>query len=211
MEQCLVPGVEVEHAGQRWRVHRPLGPDAVLLRNEAGEIASVDPVRVTTTLRVPCDPPHTAAGDRQYTDAQWAKAGRRHDRLTGLARLPARTVRDVDATARELGLKRRRVWALLRLAENGHCDVRHLLPRTGGHRAKRLDRTVDALITQAVKQHYAKASRPGLASLHRDVGERCRLAGLTAPCYEAASRLRRHAAICHAVPRYPARQGSGEA
>ena len=184
MEHRLVPGLEVEHAGQRWRVHRPLGPDAVLLRNEAGEIASVDPVRVSTTLHVPCDQPETAAGERQYTDAQWAEAGRRHDLLTALARLPARTVRDVDATARELGLKRRRVWALLRLAEADDCAVTHLLPRTGGPRAKRLDRTVDALIAQAVKQHYAKASRPGLASLHREVGERCRLAGLTAPSYD---------------------------
>ena len=33
MEHRLVTGLEVEHTGQRWRVHRPLGPDAVLLRN----------------------------------------------------------------------------------------------------------------------------------------------------------------------------------
>jgi hypothetical protein len=46
MERRLVPGIEVEHAGKRWRVHQPLGPDAVLLRGEAGAIVSADPERI---------------------------------------------------------------------------------------------------------------------------------------------------------------------
>ena len=45
MGQRLVPGVEVEHGGRRWRVHRPLGPDAVL-STDAGEIMSATPARI---------------------------------------------------------------------------------------------------------------------------------------------------------------------
>ena len=147
MEQRLVPGLVVEHAGQRWRVHRPLGPDAVLLRNNAGEITSVDPVHVRPPTAAPRDQSPAVQAELHCTDAQWAEAGRRRDRLVALARLPTRTVRDVDRAARELGLKRRRVRALLHLVNTGGRNVRLLLPRLGGPRAKRPAPAIDALIT----------------------------------------------------------------
>jgi hypothetical protein len=47
MEQRIVLGAVVEHAGQRWRVDRVLGADAVLLRGEDGSPVVADPARVT--------------------------------------------------------------------------------------------------------------------------------------------------------------------
>jgi hypothetical protein len=44
MENRITAGVVVEHAGTRWRIERPLGADAVLLRNDAGEIRVHEPV-----------------------------------------------------------------------------------------------------------------------------------------------------------------------
>ena len=51
MPHHLVPGVEVDYAGQCWRVDRALGPDAVLLRNVAGETISAEPARIDLYVR----------------------------------------------------------------------------------------------------------------------------------------------------------------
>jgi hypothetical protein len=144
MEQRLVPGAEVEHAGRRWRVHQPLGPDAVLLRNEAGEIVSAEPSRIVFPAPATIGRPGTAIDEQRCTDAQWAEAARRRDILTKLARLPARTRSDLDAAAKELGIKPRRIWALLRRAETGECDIAMFLPSGDKRRAKRLDAGVEA-------------------------------------------------------------------
>ena len=192
MEQRLVPGVEVEHAGRRWRVHRPLGPDAVLLRNDAGEIVSADPARIgfpadedvgRTAIRV--------VDERGFSDAQWAEAARRRDLLAALAGRPAHTRADVDAVAKELGIKRRRVWTLLRQTAASDCDIAAFLPRQGTSRAKRLGAGIEALIAQTIDQHYAKANRPSIARLHKEVAERCRVTGMLAPSYRTvAARVR---------------------
>ncbi len=94
MQRRLIPGLEVEHAGQRWHVHRLLGPDAVLLRDSGGALVSVEPHR----LCVPCDkqPARPTMIDRHScSDNDWAEAARRRDLLEALAALPARTRADV--------------------------------------------------------------------------------------------------------------------
>ncbi len=187
----LVAGVEVEHAGRRWRVHQPLGPDAVLLQNDAGEIVSADPIRVTFPDAAPPKPAPSVLDERKYGEAQWTEATRRRELLVTLARSPNRTVCQVNAVAAELGLKERRVWALLRQITAGDDDVRSLLPRYGSPRARRLPRSVEAIIQQAIQQHYAKPSRPSLSSLHEEVVKRCTAAGISAPSYKSVqSRVR---------------------
>lgn len=128
MERKMTAGVVVEHAGTRWRIERPLGADAVLLRNDAGEVVSANPLR----LRFPPEDPagQRAArrvDERQYTDAEWAEAAKRRAVLTGLAGLSPRARGDVERAALELGLKRRRVFELLRLAQLG-CGTEAFLP-----------------------------------------------------------------------------------
>jgi putative transposase len=192
MEQRLVPGVVVEHAGQRWRVHRPLGPDAVLLRNDTGEIVSAAPARIGFPAGE--DVPHPAmrvVDARNVSDVQWAEAARRRDLLAALAGRPARSRADVDAVAKELGIKRRRVWSLLQQTAASDGDIAAFLPRRSKPRAKRLGAGIEAIVTQAIDQHYAKANRPSLARLHKEVVERCKIAGVRSPSYRAvAARVR---------------------
>ena len=178
-------GTEVEHAGQRWRVHRPLGPDAVLLRNDAGEIVSADPSRFGFPEAHVVGHPAPILDERRYTDAQWAEAARRRDLLATLRGLPARNRIDVRAVGKELGIKPRHVWALLRRMETGDGDIAMFLPRRGGPRAKRLSPDVETIVTQAIDQHYAKANRPSLTSLHTVVADRCRIAALPPPSFRA--------------------------
>jgi len=183
MELRLVSGVEVEHAGQRWRVERPLGPDAVLLRNETGGTVSADPTHVSFRAdeKTACHP--RAFDERSYTDAQWAEASRRRDILVALAQLPTRTGSNVDAAAKELGVRRRRVWEILREAEASGFEIAGFLPKRSGPKAKRLRSGIEAIIAHAIEQHYAKGSRPTLTSLHSEIDRRCRAADLSPPSY----------------------------
>jgi hypothetical protein len=72
----LVAGVEVEHAGRRWRVHQPLGPDAVLLQDDAGAIVSADPIRVTFPDAAPPRPAPPVLADRSATSGPAGIRGR---------------------------------------------------------------------------------------------------------------------------------------
>ncbi|MGI4747096.1 MAG: Mu transposase C-terminal domain-containing protein [Janthinobacterium lividum] len=191
MPHHLVPGVEVDYAGQHWRIHCALGPDAVLLRNAAGEIISAEPARIDLSPQVRLKPPTHALDERRFSDAQWATAAHRHDLLTELARNPSRRLAQVDEVAKELGVKRRRVYVLLGSLQSGEEDVAAFLPRQRNRRARRLDAIAEAVIAQAIDQHYAQASRPNLSSLHRTVADRCVAAGVPAPSTRAVqSRVR---------------------
>jgi hypothetical protein len=61
MENRITAGVVVEHGGTRWRIERPLGADAVLLRNDAGEIVS--------TSRLRSDFPRTRRASRRHGES----------------------------------------------------------------------------------------------------------------------------------------------
>ena len=191
MDRQLVPGVEVDHAGRRWRVHRALGPDAVLLTNDAGEILSAAPARIDLVGQTAAAARVRVLDERRYTEAQWAEAARRRDLLAELDRRSVRSRILVDDVVRELGVKRRRVYGLLATLRAGGDDVAAFLPRQGSPRAKRLAPAVEAIITQATDEHYARPSRPTLLSLHQTVAERCVAASVPAPSTRAVqSRVR---------------------
>ncbi len=199
----------MEHAGRRWRVDRALGADAVLLQGESGPPVVAHPAQVTfpddlaeasATLR----PPDTA----QCTETVWAEAVRRRDILLRLARQPERGSAEVDAVAAELGLKRRRVWELLRLVQTRGPDVATFLPARHQPRAKRISPEVEAVIAQAIEQHYAQPSRPSLLSLAREVDLRCAAGGLTPPSYNA---VQRRVQQCNRQWLARRREGSGKA
>ena len=95
---------KVDHAGRPWRVHRALGPDAVLLTNDAGEILSVAPAQIDLGAETSIAAPARTQDERRYTDAQWAEASRRRDLLAELGRRSARSLTQVDDVAKELGV-----------------------------------------------------------------------------------------------------------
>ncbi len=184
MEQRIVPGAVVEHAGGRWRVERPLGADAVLLRNEAGEVVCASPAAISVSSSSLPMAAVRPLDERPLSEADWSAAARRRDLLTALLRLPRRGRADIDQVAGELGLGRRRVFALMRQVQAG-CGVEGLLTIKGGRRTRRLGPEVEAIIGLAVDQHYAKPNRPSILGLWREVAERCRAPGLPAPSYRA--------------------------
>lgn len=163
-----------------------MGADAVLLRGDDGPPAVAHPAQVTFLN----EPGEISVVSRpldavQCTEAAWAEAVRRRDRLLQLAQQQECTSADVDTAAAELGLKRRRVWELLHLVRARGSDIAAFLPARRQARAKRLTPDVEAVIAQAIEQHYAKPSRPSLLSLSREVDRRCAAGGLTPPSYKA--------------------------
>ena len=53
--------------------------------------------------------------------------------------------------------------------------------------AARLSAGIEAIVAQAIDQHYAQANRPSIARLHRAVAERCMAAGMLSPSYRAVA------------------------
>src|ERR1700722_8143445 len=100
MERRITAGAMTEAAGTRWRVERPLGADAVLLRNDAGEIVTAAPSTISFPEENANQPPLPPIDELQYTETEWAEATRRRDVLIGLARQSSRTREDVDRAAR---------------------------------------------------------------------------------------------------------------
>lgn len=182
MGQPFCIGTVVTYAGGHWRVERVLGADAVLLRSEAGDEVSADPLRIG--LPGGPEPRAAASGvvnETRYDDDDWAEATRRRDLIMGLTNRP-RTTADVAGVAQVLGVTPRRVWALLRQARVRGDGVSDFLPTRHAPRAKRLDRRVAAIIAQSIDQHYAKRTKPSLDSLIGEVERRCRAGGVSPPC-----------------------------
>jgi len=191
VERRLIPGVAVDYAGKHWRVNRVLGPDAVLLTNDAGELMSADPARIDLWQEMSLLPPVKAVNATRHTDAQWAEAKRRHQILTELANSADRCAVRIEDVARDLGLKPRHIFGLLTLLQQSGNGVAAFLPKQSNPRAKRLAPAVEAIITEAIDQHYAQPSRPNLSSLHRRVSDLCVAAGVPGPSLRALkSRVR---------------------
>jgi putative transposase len=182
MERRFSIGTEVTYAGAHWRVERILGADAVLLRSETGDEVSADPLRMALPGEPELRAPMSGVVDEtRYDDDDWAEATRRRDLIVGLANRP-RTTADVTGVAQALGVTPRRVWALLRHTRIRGDDVSVFLPTRHAPRAKRLDRRIEAIVAQAIDQHYAKRTKPRLDSLVGEVERRCRAAGVAPPC-----------------------------
>jgi putative transposase len=175
-------GTVVEYAGTCWRVQRALGVEAILLRSDAGEEVSADPLKVRLPeVQVPTGASPPLVDELRYSDADWTEATRRRDVLATLASKPSRTAADVAAAATILGITPRRVWTLLRRLQMHGNEIAPFLPARRGARAKRLSASNEAIIEQAIGQHYAKPARPSLQSLANEIAGRCKAAGLVPP------------------------------
>ena len=179
-------GTLVDYAGARWRVQRALGVEAVLLRSDTGEGVSADPLKIQLPeISMMTGPSQPRVDELRYSEADWAEATRRRDLLATLASKPSRTAADVAAAATSLGISPRRVWGLLRRLQVRGSEITWFLPARQGARAKRLSAGREAIIQQAIDQHYAKPTRPSLQSLANEVAGRCKASGLAPPSAKA--------------------------
>jgi putative transposase len=170
---------------------------------------SADPLKLRLSeASVPVRPARPVIDELRYSDADWAEATRRRDLLAALASKTQRTTADVAAVATCLGVSPRRVWGLLRRTPSHCSEIMPFLPLRRGARAKRLSTGREAIIQQAIDEHYAKRARPSLQSLANEVAGRCRAAGLTAP---STKTVKARVRACDQVWLVRRREGAGKA
>jgi putative transposase len=186
MSARFATGTLVDYAGARWWVQRALGVEAVLLRSESGEEVSADPLKISLVgVSGVIRPPLRSRDEAWYSEADCVEATRRRDLLATLTDKPLRTTADVAAVAASLGVTPRRVWGLLRRLQVHGDAITPFLPARRRPRAKRLSAGREAIIQQAIDQHYARRTRPSLQSLADEVAGRCKAAGLAPPSAKA--------------------------
>lgn len=179
-------GAAVDYAGARHRVVRVLGPDAVLLATEAGAVVSANPLEVAGTGSVA----GTAEAARRLLDparhsaAEWAEAERRCAAVERLLHVGSPRGPAVAEASRDLGLRPRRVWELLALAEAaGRAEPALFLPARRERAAWRLPAATEAIVAARLRGHYASKARPTLARLVEAVRGACLAAALPPPSY----------------------------
>ncbi len=186
MSSQFSAGTLVEYAGAQWRVLRVLGVEAVLLRSDTGKEVAADPLKLQRpATAAPASSPVLTINEMRYSEADWAEATRRRDLLRTLAATPSRTTADVAGAAAALGLTPRRVWGLLRRSRMLGDEVARFLPSRPERRRTRLVPAAEAVIQQAIDQHYAKRTRPSFQSLVDEVAGRCTAASLATPSPKA--------------------------
>ncbi|WP_292502563.1 Mu transposase C-terminal domain-containing protein [Mesorhizobium sp.] len=87
---------------------------------------------------------------------------------------------------RELGLKRTRLYELLR-AYREHPVTSSLLPHASGTRrgSRRLPDETEAMIAEAVRDFYKTRQKPSINRLHKEIRRLCRSRGIRAPSWQA--------------------------
>ncbi|WP_292227412.1 Mu transposase C-terminal domain-containing protein [Mesorhizobium sp.] len=93
---------------------------------------------------------------------------------------------DFFRACRELGLKRTRLYELIR-AYREHPVTSSLLPRPGGTRqgSRRLPDETEAVIAEALRDFYKTRQKPSINRLHKEIRGLCRSRGVRAPSWHA--------------------------
>ncbi|MBM3553548.1 MAG: DDE-type integrase/transposase/recombinase [Alphaproteobacteria bacterium] len=125
--------------------------------------------------------------DKSTVDAAaWKEAVAREAvirKLTSTDR-PGRS--DVLRACRELGLRRTRLYELLK-AYRERPVTSSLLNRVRGTRpgVRRLPQDAEAVVAEALQGFYETRQKPSVSELQREVGRLCRVRGVTAPGWHA--------------------------
>lgn len=119
-------------------------------------------------------------------DAAWNEAVAREVVIRKLASLDSPNRSDFLRACHELGLKRTRLYELIR-AYRGHPVTSSLLPRPAGTRqgSRRLPDDTEAVIAEALRDFYKTRQKPSINRLHKEIRRFCCSRGVRAPSWHA--------------------------
>lgn len=119
-------------------------------------------------------------------DAAWNEAVAREAVIRRLVSLDCPGRSDFFRACRDLGLKRTRLYELIR-AYREHPVTSSLLPRPGGTRqgSRRLPDETEAVIAEALRDFYKTRQKPSINRLHKEIRGLCRSRGVRAPSWHA--------------------------
>lgn len=93
----------------------------------------------------------------------------------------------MERAAAELRLSTRQIYNLLQRYRSDQT-VTSLLPRNTGVRRRRLDQTIEAIITETLREQWLILEAPPLAPVVGEIRARCEEAGMKAPSYGTVAR-----------------------
>lgn len=119
-------------------------------------------------------------------DAVWSEAVVREAVIRRLVSLERLSRSDFLRACRELGLRRTRLYELIR-AYREHPLTSSLLPQPAGTRrgSRRLPDETEAVIAEALRDFYKTRQKPSINQLHKEIRRLCRLRGVRAPSWHA--------------------------
>ena len=119
-------------------------------------------------------------------DAAWEQAVAREVVIRRLASLANPDRREFLSACRELGLKRSRLYDLIK-AYKARPITSSLLTGTAGTQtgSRRLPEVIEVVISKAIEDFFKSRQKPSINALHKEVRRRCAQQGLRAPCWTA--------------------------
>ena len=119
-------------------------------------------------------------------DAAWNEAVAREAVIRSLVSLDRPGRSDFFRACHKLGLKRTRLYELIRTYRE-HPVTSSLLPRSAGTRqgSRRLPNETEAVIAGALRDFYSTRQKPSINRLHKEIRRLCRSRGVRAPSWHA--------------------------
>lgn len=119
-------------------------------------------------------------------DAAWNEAVAREAVIRRLVSLDRPSRSDFFRACHELGLKRTRLYDLIK-AYREHPVTSSLVPRPVGTRrgSRRLPDETEAVIAEALRDFYKTRQKPSINRLHEEIRRLCRSRGVRAPSWHA--------------------------
>jgi len=117
-------------------------------------------------------------------DAAWEQAVAREGVIRRLASMANPDRREFLSACRELGLKRSRLYDLIK-SYKARPITSSLLTGTAGTQtgSRRLPDVIEVVISEAIEGFYKSRQKPSISALHKEVRRRCVQQGLRAPCW----------------------------
>ena len=117
-------------------------------------------------------------------DAAWEQAVAREAVIRPLASMANPDRREFLVACRQLGLKRSRLYDLIK-AYKARPITSSLLTGTAGTQtgSRRLPEVIEVVISEAIEDFFKSRQKPSINALHKEVRRRCAQQGLRAPCW----------------------------
>ncbi len=119
-----------------------------------------------------------------FDDTAWEQAVAREAVIRRLASQDRRDRAEFLSACRELGLKRSRLYELIR-AYKARPITSSLLSAAAGTQtgSRRLPEVIETVIAKAIEDFFKSRQKPSINALHKEVRRRCSQQGLRAPCW----------------------------
>ncbi|WP_299682825.1 transposase family protein [uncultured Roseobacter sp.] len=139
-------------------------------------------------------------------DGAWEQAVQREAVIRRLTNQQRISRADFLAACRELGVKRSRLYELIRAYKARPLTSSLLASAVGTQTgSRRLPKEVEVVVSEAIDQFFKSPQKPSINALHKEVRRRCRAKEFKAPCW---STLRKRVMALNPAELSAAREGA---